>query len=116
MSFHRLFIAGDGLLVEGQRPIAHIYQGPQAVLINLLYFCPICGDPWARLWHEPHPSYDNSPLKWQAVEAPCRLHGGGFLIPPNWTLEFPYPLEILRHDAELYVHANNPNLPNPHTR
>jgi hypothetical protein len=104
--YHKLFWlkVSPALFIEGRRAIARIYQGPQAILINYAYLCPVCGEVWARMWHEPHASYDNSPPHWEALVTPCERHGGGLLIPTTWPLEFPFPLELLRHDAELLVH------------
>lgn len=103
--FHKLFWMKNSpaLFIEGRRVIARVYQGPQALLVNYLYFCPICGDVWARMWHEPHHSYDNKEPRWESLSIPCKHHGGGELIPSTWPIEFQYPLEILRHDAELLV-------------
>lgn len=100
---HKLFWLAGQQLFEGERPLGRLYAGPCSLLINHIYLCPVCGDVWARMFHEPSPEYDNLPPSWQAFISPCQRHGGG-LLSSIWSLEFQYPLPLLRHDAELLTH------------
>lgn len=78
------------------------------ILINKLFFCPICGDVWLRLAYFPHSSYTLHPPKWEGVASPCQQHEGG-IISDHILLDL-LPFNFLRHDAELLIrrlHANS---------
>ena len=72
---------------------------------SVLYFCPVCGELWARLRRP-------APAKWQSHLLECVSHGAGacFRVPGSVITDWPdCPLDELPLDAllqELIIHCN----------
>lgn len=65
------------------------------------YVCPECGQAWMQeRWDHQFQYRSGAGSPWVVVTAPCRWHGGGFLL-DNIPLEAASP-EILRRELRLY--------------
>lgn len=79
-----------------------------------VYVCPRCGSTWMREeWKHSFQYRSMVDKPWVAIEAPCRWHGGGFLL-DHLPLESCDP-SILDRELKLYFdlydHEHNTQLP-----
>ena len=83
------FLGGARIAKGTQRP----QWNEHADFPSTAYFCPTCGEIWARILVEG--------TSWNMLLIPCQAHGGGEFLPP-WSASIDaYPLEVLLHDFPL---------------
>lgn len=71
----------------GQRT-AHVagYKAPSgyhtSMAFHTAYFCPVCGEIWARVLFQPSFNYEHpeGPVLWSTETRRCAAHGDGYLL------------------------------------
>lgn len=107
MTLHHHWILHNSIqdTVELERHILHP-QFDESILVGLssvLYFCPICGDVWARSMWDATPD-ERVRIQWLAHDRPCELHGSGLLFSDDQRLlafrhHQEYPPRLLEWEA-----------------
>lgn len=72
---------------------------------NRIFFCPVCGDVWAReVWQFEFPYSPRPHLpSWVSESSPCEAHGGGLLLPDTLGDPSSYSPQLLRRESLVLI-------------
>lgn len=91
------FLGNQLLATTSIRPL---WDDSTVSCVSTAYFCPACGEVWARIMLEG--------ARWLAVTAPCSKHTsssrkGGYFIMPWRKTYWELPQEVLKYELQLLL-------------
>lgn len=95
------YYVGNQYLGRADYPWIRTNGGRLAFLDSTAFFCPSCGEIWARRICKP------SPNGWSVHTSPCQKHGGGSLLRSSYEesslSNSSIPLEWFRYEVNLRI-------------